>query len=515
MLRSKRLLLSAIVLSTQSLFAALPAPTASDVPYGEHPRQKLDFYQAVSASPAPAVIYLHGGGWIQGDKQDIQKRNFDTLLDAGISVVSINYRYVTQAQEAGVFPPVSWPLEDIERALQFVSSQSEEWNLAPDRLAAAGTSAGACSSLYLALSSNDSLPHTERLWCVAVHDAQTSLDPRQMVEWTPNSRYGQHAFSIPREQDGKRIKSSFTDFLQQRSTLLPEIRRYSPFAHASSDDPSVFLLYNNPPNFGNAQEDPTHSANFGVALKRRLQELGVPCELSYPGAPDSQHNSLESYLITELKRPLRIAMAGDSTMSDYALDRPDRGWGMYVDTLFEEGTVTVTNFAKPGRSTKTFMQEGIWTKLKASRPDYVFIQFGHNDSHEPHLPESTDADRDYRSYLVQYIQEARAIGAKPILVTPMVRRTFNDDSTLKDNLRPYAESMEAIAKQTATPIIDLHSASWALIEPLGPSEAQRYANKPKDPTHFNETGAKAMAKLVADALPSDLPSQSPLLRILK
>src|SRR5207253_10141947 len=88
----------------------LPKPTLANVPYGTHERQVLDFYKAESAHPTPVVFFIHGGGWVAGDKSGAG--SVANCLDAGISIVSINYRYTQQAQLAGVKPPVEWPLKD-------------------------------------------------------------------------------------------------------------------------------------------------------------------------------------------------------------------------------------------------------------------------------------------------------------------------------------------------------------------------------------------------------------------
>lgn len=210
-------------------------------------------------------------------------------------------------------------------------------------------------------------------------------------------------------------------------------------------------------------------------------------------------------------RAVRIVLVGDSTMCDYASDRPDRGWGQFVAERFRPGSVEVFNHAKPGRSTKTFIKEGRWTRALADRPDFVFVQFGHNDSHAPEKPESTDAATDYRDYLRRYVDESRAAGATPILVTPMVRRTFRPDGTLEDILAPYADAMKAVASERKVTLIDLHASSRALVEPMGPDAAQIFANKKSDLTHFNEKGARAMAALVFKALPAAEPRLAALL----
>jgi len=132
-----------------------------------------------------------------------------------------------------------------------------------------------------------------RLFCAAVLGAQTTLDPRQMQEWTPNSRYGGHAFGV----------GSFPNFLAARARLLPWIAEFSPYALVSAGDPPVYLSYSTPPALGQEQKDPTHTANFGVKLQERCAAAGVPCELVYPGAPGVKHADPTAYLIATLKAP--------------------------------------------------------------------------------------------------------------------------------------------------------------------------------------------------------------------
>jgi acetyl esterase/lipase len=283
-------------------------PTFANVAYGPHPRQVLDFWPARSDRPTPVVFHIHGGGWVNGDKANVG--GLERYLAAGISVVSINYRFVTQAIEAGIKPPVQWPLDDAARALQFVRSKAREWNLDKTRIAATGGSAGACSSLYLAFHADFADPsnsdpiarESTRLLCAAVNIAQTTLDPQQMIEWTPNSKYGGHAFGfMPDPKDLKTRDTQFAPFLAARAELLPWIKKYSPWEHASKDDPPIYLSYPTAPALGQPAKDPTHTANFGVKLQEHLRTLGVECELVYPGAPDVQHKAIVDYLLARLK----------------------------------------------------------------------------------------------------------------------------------------------------------------------------------------------------------------------
>lgn len=287
-----------------------PPPTLANVAYGAHERQVLDFYKAKSDRPTPLVFYIHGGGWEAGDKQSA--RGIETYLAAGISVVSINYRYTWQAQAAGIKPPVKAPLEDAARALQFVRNKAAEWNIDKQRIAASEGSAGACSSLWLALHDDLAEPNSTdpiarestRLLCAAVEGAQTSLDPQQMKEWTPNSRYGAHAFgfSDPTPTQSRSREAMFADWLEHREEVLPWIKEYSPIEHASAGDPPIYLLYKLLPTLGLPQLDPTHTANFGAKLQEKLRTVNVECELVYPGAPDVKHSTIEAYLVEKLRK---------------------------------------------------------------------------------------------------------------------------------------------------------------------------------------------------------------------
>ena len=233
----------------------------TDVAYGTHPRQVLDFYQAQSDTPTPVVFYIHGGGWQNGDK----KTNPKPYLDKGISVVAINYRYVRNGVEEKIEPPVKAPLEDAARALQFVRSKAAEWNLDKTRIGATGGSAGACSSLWLAFHDDMADPASDdpvarestRLTCAAVNGAQVSLDPKELREWLPNYRYGAHAFGLP----------DFQSLIDNRETVLPWIKEYSPIEHVSKDDPPIAMFYGGEaPVVGSSPKDPTHSGVMGVKL---------------------------------------------------------------------------------------------------------------------------------------------------------------------------------------------------------------------------------------------------------
>jgi acetyl esterase/lipase len=229
------------------------------------------------------------------------------MLKNGISVVSVEYRFIADATADGVVPPVDACLHDAARALQFVRTKAAEWNIDETRIGATGGSAGACSSLWLAMhgdmadpKNSDPIAHeSTRLLCAAAVAAQTTLDPQQMKEWTPNSVYGGHAFGF--KGDVTKKISSFAEFLAKRDTILPWIAEYSPYALVSAGDSPVWLGYDTPPALGQDQKDPTHTSNFGVKFQEQCKAKGVDCELYYPGVPNAKHTTASSYLLEKLK----------------------------------------------------------------------------------------------------------------------------------------------------------------------------------------------------------------------
>lgn len=200
--------------------------------------------------------------------------------------------------------------------------------------------------------------------------------------------------------------------------------------------------------------------------------------------------------------PIHIALAGDSTVSNFPAANPKRGWGQFFAENFDR-QVVIDNFAKSGRSTKTFLSQGWWQKLLASKPNYVLIQFGHNDSHAPERPEHTDPDGLYTELLRKFVADARAIGATPVLVTPVQRRTRTD------TLLPYVAAMKRVAAETHTPLIDLHQLSGELYARLGAAATARLQDTPSDLTHFNAEGARQIGRLVAGALGQVVPALRP------
>ena len=280
-----------------------PDKTAANEKYGTHERQVIDFWKAKSDKPTPLMLYIHGGGWQGGDKSGLAGTVIQQYLDAGISVAAINYRYVKQAVEMKVEPPVKAPLEDAARALQYIRSKATEWNIDKKKIGATGGSAGACSSLWLAFHDDMADPKSEdkvarestRLYCAAVNGAQVTLDPKPLREWMPNYGYGAHAFGL----------ANFQDLYDKRENVLKWIKEYSPMEHVTKDDPPIYLEYPNPkntPKVGEKQADPTHSVVMGIKLGEKLKEVGVEVILVYPEQPNEKYKNSHAYLLDRLKK---------------------------------------------------------------------------------------------------------------------------------------------------------------------------------------------------------------------
>jgi acetyl esterase/lipase len=276
-------------------------PTAVSVKYGPNERNVLEFFQAKSDTPTPVVFCIHGGGWQGGDKSGYYGRA-KLFNDAGISLVTINYRLMAQANAEKVMPPVKAPLEDAARALQFVRWKAKEWNIDKKRIGATGGSAGGCSSLWLAFhddmadpKSSDPVAHeSTRLYCAAVDGAQVSLDPKEVRGWLPNYTYGAHAFGL----------KNLDEVEAQRDRLAPWIKEYSPINHVTKDDPPIGLYYGGVKGakLGESHPDPTHSPILGVVLAEKLKATGVPVQLSTATEPNKEFPNANAFLLAHLKK---------------------------------------------------------------------------------------------------------------------------------------------------------------------------------------------------------------------
>jgi len=203
---------------------------------------------------------------------------------------------------------------------------------------------------------------------------------------------------------------------------------------------------------------------------------------------------------------VRVELIGDSTQTNNA------GYGRGFCANFMP-QVDCVNMAKGGASTRTFREQGLWDRGLTTKPDYMLIQFGHND-----LVTKAHADRevalpDYVANLKRFVAEARAAGIVPVLVTPITRQYFGPDGKIHSDLTEYSDALAGVAKEMKAPLIDLQAESIATLEKMGPEVSARLSLAKKDSdgktiqdkTHWNWWGSYVMGRIVAVDLGNVVP----------
>jgi lysophospholipase L1-like esterase len=218
------------------------------------------------------------------------------------------------------------------------------------------------------------------------------------------------------------------------------------------------------------------------------------------------------------KKKIKIFLAGDSTIAIKETKAyPETGWGMPF-VYFWDSTINVVNKAKNGRSTKTFLSEGLWKSIMddAKEGDYVIIQFGHNDE-SPEKKERYATPDTFKMNLTRFITETREKKATPILLTPVSRRKFDKEGIALPTHEQYTALTKEVAKEQGVLFIDLDEKSKALYQQFGAEnskllflqlQAGEHPNYPEgktDNTHFNELGARLIAQLVLKELQAIVP----------
>ena len=209
--------------------------------------------------------------------------------------------------------------------------------------------------------------------------------------------------------------------------------------------------------------------------------------------------------------PVKIVLVGDSTVATGG------GWGPGFCKLMTSN-VNCVDVALNGRSTKSFIDEGAWTKALALKGNYYLIQFGHNDQ-KPDADRHTDADGSFQTYLKRYIADVRAIGGTPVLVTSLSRRTYRNGKVVED-LNDYAEATRKVGAAEGVTVVDLNALSTKLLDTMTQEQADEFdavahvdakaenAAQPKpslDRTHLNSHGQEVFGRMMAKALASGRP----------
>lgn len=218
-------------------------------------------------------------------------------------------------------------------------------------------------------------------------------------------------------------------------------------------------------------------------------------------------------MCSEADKQKRLFIAGDSTAQTYNKERTlMRGWGQEIQQYLDTADFIVVNHAKAGRSTKSFLAEARWDSLIAhvQQGDVVAIQFGHNDTST--RPERHASEGEYKDNLRKMINETRAKGAEPILITSIVMRTFVGSNLTDDRLKKYPVFMKQVAREEGVRLIDANTFMRDTVLLLGPEKSKdlylwieagvdsTYKEGREDDTHMCEAGAKAVAEFIAEEL---------------
>lgn len=271
-------------------------PTHANVSYGPHERNVLDFRQAKGDGPRPLLVYIHGGGWVTGDK----KRSTDmyqVFLDKGISCAAINYRLTPQS-------PLPAPVHDAARAIQFLRTKAGEWNIDTRHIALTGGSAGACTSMWLLLhddladpkATDPVLRESTRVCAAAVSVGQTSIDPKVIEGWLGPNVLKHRMINMA---VGEMTMEEALKNYDKHKALYVE---FSPYNHVDANDPPLLMTYG--ADMTLPSKDAGHGIHhpvYGVKLKEKSDSVGHECHLLIPGTSKSdKYPNANAFLLDKL-----------------------------------------------------------------------------------------------------------------------------------------------------------------------------------------------------------------------
>jgi len=278
-----------------------PAPTHADVAYGPHARHRLDLWLAPAGAPTPLVVFIHGGGFVNGSKSGASAEMIKGCLDAGVSFMAINYRFRDTA-------PIQDILRDCARSIQFVRAHAKTYNLDPRRIASYGGSAGAGSSLWLAFhddladpkSPDPVLRESSRLVAAGALNTQATYHLERWPEfigpynpeWSrPGETLAFYGAKSEAEAAGPAIRAARADV--------------DMLAHISPDDPPVFLFTSQPDGDAVDRGHYLHHPRHALAVKRACDAAGVPAIALFaqlePRVQGSSNRALLDFLLKHVR----------------------------------------------------------------------------------------------------------------------------------------------------------------------------------------------------------------------
>ena len=554
----------------------------------------VDVYQVPSSQPTPVVVQFHGGGWIRGDRPR-SFQSFSAFLAAGMSVVTVQYRNAKDA-------PAPAAIEDVRCAMAWVKANAAKFNFDLSRVVTYGGSAGGHLALMAAYApaSFDPPGCTGQPKVAAVLDfygptnlaegltesgsfdfthqwlgTQLPLAPDAASAGTPAaSAPVPSAGGNPNGVAGAQPPAVRRRWPEPDTATILKAKEMSPLTYVRPGLPPTFIVNGD----SDHTVDPTQSAELKKALDaagvpngqdlvlggghggfskeesdkamllclRFLQAHGILPASSRDGAqspgvlpngvppPTPTQANLPQDLPLDPKLPT-LFIVGDST----ARNGPDLGWGDHLAHYFDTTRINVANRARAGRSSRSYIDEGLWQKTLAEiKPgDYVLLQWGHNDGGDlggakprGDLPGDGDATEDvpqttgrysgqaetihtYGWYNRKYVADIEAKGATPMFLSMTIRDIWTPDASganLIERENNYNAVMKKIAEENHLAFIDMASVEAARLEATGEENAKLLF--PIDHTHTSPEGAELNAQSVVISLEV---AHSPLAAYLK
>ena len=288
-------LIFAILLCSLTASAEIK-PTYPDEAYGPDKLNKFDFYQAKGKGPRPLIFYIHGGGWLGGDKAEkkIPPRVIQGHLDQGISYARINYR----------FSPLPTPVTDAAYTLQFIKYHADKYGIDKNKIIISGGSAGAATCLNLLFKDDMADPKAKdpvlrestRVQGAVTSNGQFSIDPKLLETWMgPN---GPRHSMICRSMGEKNNAGLLKNYDKHKAM----IDNFSAITHIDKNDPPLFMTYGKDisvpaKNAGHG----IHHGMFGIKLLEKAREVGHESHLFISGHSKSdKFKSANEFIRTTL-----------------------------------------------------------------------------------------------------------------------------------------------------------------------------------------------------------------------
>ncbi len=276
---------------------AKPAADIASGKYGPLERNQFDFWRPKTKKPAPLMVYIHGGGFVNGDKGNLSAKLLERLLDSGIAVMAVNYSLLPKH----LFPQAYM---DCARAVQFARANAIAWNIDKARIGAMGSSAGGLTSLWLGFhddladpkSTDPVLRESTRLGVMAVWSAQTTLVP-EIVGPRVGAATLKHSFYT-----GKFFGMQPSEMTSEKAKAMT--KESSPLSHLTKDDPPVWAYYSvaaKPQTAETTTSDAIHHPYFGTVLKEEMDKLKIACKIRHKDDGKTVNDDVTAFILKHLK----------------------------------------------------------------------------------------------------------------------------------------------------------------------------------------------------------------------